>query len=131
MVESSSNEFGIRVGVGINSSPRMISEDRVSGWSETLGPVSADVVFGSVDSSISGILEVVPGLPSVSSEALLDLSWRGISLSLSEGAFPSFSGNEARVVGLDIGGGLILEREGDVSIVTDLDTVEWFFPTGS
>ena len=60
-----------------------------------------------------------------------DSSWRGISLSLSEGAFPSFSGNEARVVGLDIGGGLILEREGDVSIVTDLDTVEWFFPTGS
>tara|TARA_B100001758_G_scaffold235950_1_gene236543 strand:+ start:569 stop:1957 length:1389 start_codon:yes stop_codon:yes gene_type:complete len=131
MVESSSNELGIRVGVGINSSPRMISEDRVSGWSETLGPVSADIVFGSVDSSISGILEVVPGLPSVSSEALLDLSWRGISSSLSEGAFPSFSGNEARVVGLDIGGGLILEREGDVSIVTDLDTVEWFFPTGS
>ena len=93
--------------------------------------MSADIVFGSVDSSISGILEVVPGLPSVSSEALLDLSWRGISSSLSEGAFPSFSGNEARVVGLDIGGGLILEGEGDVSMVTDLDSVEWFFPTGS
>ena len=46
----------------------------------------------------------------------------------SEGVSPSFLGEKMRVVGLDMGGGLILEQGGDVSIVTDLDTIEWFFP---
>ena len=128
IVESSSNETGMRVGIGINATPRTVSDVQVSGWSETLGPVSSDTVFGIIDSSLSGMLEVVPGLPSVGSETLLDLSWRGVSASLSEGMSPSFLGEKMRVVGLDMGGGLILEQGGDVSIVTDLDTIEWFFP---
>ncbi len=130
IAESSSNEAGMRVGVGINSCPRIVTGEKVSGWSETLGDGSAESVFRIIDASLSGIFEAVPGLPKPGIEFLLEHSWRGISSSLSEGAFPRALGRGTRVVGLDESGGLILEDEGEVSVITDVDELVWFFPSG-
>ena len=130
IAESSSYESGMRVGVGINSCPRIVSERRVSGWSETLGDDSAEVVFRIIDASLSGIFEAVPGLPKPGIEFLVEHSWRGISSSLSEGAFPRAFGRCMRAVGLDESGGLILEDGGEVSVITDVDELVWSFPSG-
>ncbi len=126
--ETSSNEDGMRVGVGINSEPRDVGGKIAPGWSETLGKADIDTVFGIVDASISGILEDIPGLPIPSGKELLEISWRGLSASLSEGASPSTASGMRRVVGLDNNGGLIIEADGEVSVVTDVDELEWFFP---
>jgi len=129
--ETSSNEQGMRVGVGINSAPREVDGNNASGWSETLGEASEDTVFGIVDAALSGILESIPGLPNMNGEELLELSWRGISASISEGASPSTVSGMKRVVGLDINGGLIIEAGGEVSIVTDVDEIVWSYPNDS
>lgn len=126
--ETSSNEDGMRVGVGINSEPRDVGGNKASGWSETLGKADIDTVFGIVDASLSGILEDVPGLPNLSGDELLEVSWRGLSISLSEGACPSTTSGMNRVVGLDHNGGLIIEADGELSVVTDVDELEWLFP---
>ena len=126
--ETSSNEDGMRVGVGINSEPRDVGGNKASGWSETLGKADIDTVFGIVDASLSGILEDIPRLPALSGDELLEVSWRGLSASLSEGAYPSTTSGMKRVVGLDNNGGLIIETDGGLSIVTDVDELEWLFP---
>jgi len=126
--ETSSKEKGMRVGVGINSEPRDVGGNEASGWSETLGKTDIDAVFGIVDASLSGILENIPGLPVLGGDKLLEISWRGLSTSLSEGAFPSTASGMERVVGLDTDGGLIIESRGALSVITDVDELVWLFP---
>ena len=132
IAESSSNESTIRIGVGINSAPRIVSGKEVSGWSETLGEHSAEDVFRILDASMSGMFEEIPGLPKPDVEFLLQQSWKGISSHLSEGAYPHSPGTgNMRPVGLGEDGGLIVENAGEVSVMTDLDGLVWHFPSDS
>ena len=63
MIEANSSNPGFRIGIGINSTRRLVNGISCLGWSDTIGDVSLQEVFRMVDSGVSGILERLEIVP--------------------------------------------------------------------
>ena len=128
MIEANSSNPGFRIGIGINSSPRVVNGISCLGWSDTIGDVSLEEVFRMVDSRVSGILERLEMIPDIDQGSLEISSWKSLSVSLSRGAVAEIENERARIIGLDKDGFLCLEVDGREVLVSDTHTIKWNYP---
>ena len=128
MIEANSSNPGFRIGIGINSSPRVVNGISCLGWSDTIGDVSLEEVFRMVDSRVSGILERLEMIPDIDQGSLEISSWKSLSVSLSRGAVAEIENERARIIGLDKDGFLCVEVDGREVLVSDTHTIKWNYP---
>ena len=127
LVESSNDDLGVRIGVGINRfGISLDGEILACGWEETLGDVVAEEVFNMVDRGISSIFEDNGVFPLPSRESLVVKSWISLSKSLSRGVNVRLENEVGRPSGLNNLGELRVTRDSMGSVdVGDLDSIEW------
>ena len=128
MIEANSSNPGFRIGIGINSSPRVVNGISCLGWSDTIGDVSLEEVFRMVDSRVSGILERLEMIPDIDQGSLEISSWKSLSVSLSRGAVAEIENERARIIGLDKDGFLCVEVDGREVLVSDAHRIKWNYP---
>ena len=120
LLESSSIQESIRVGVGINRYPGEFGGAPTSGWSETIGESKAEAVFRMVDAAIASVAENHSRLPHLSTSELMASTWSNLSRSISTGMIASTKTSEVRIAGLEKSGELqildsyVMENCGDV-----------------
>ena len=128
MIEANSSNPGFRIGIGINSSPRVVNGIYCLGWSDTIGDVSLEEVFRMVDSRVSGILERLEMIPDIDQGSLEISSWKSLSVSLSRGVVAEIENERARIIGLDKDGFLCVGVDGREVLVSDAHTIKWNYP---
>ena len=128
MIEANSSNPGFRIGIGINSSPRVVNGIPCLGWSDTIGDVSLEEVFSMVDSGVSGILERLEMVPDLDQRSLEISSWKALSSSLSRGVVAEIENERVRIIGLDNDGFLCIEVDGSEVLVSDAQKMEWNYP---
>ena len=128
MIEANSSNPGFRIGIGINSTPRVVNGISCLGWRDTIGDVSLEEVFRMVDSRVSGILERLEMVPDLNQRSLEISCWKAISANLSRGAVAEIENESVRVVGLDKDGFLSVEVDGREVLVSDAHNIEWKYP---
>ena len=125
LVEGSSTDYGIRVGIGLNQQEGVVERVPVAGWNEFIGEKSVLEVFEILDPAISSLFEEHPLAPSVGGDELIELSWKSLSKSLSTGVSLGSKGVPLRAVGLSPEGHLLTESEGAVAKTDDLGGLSW------
>ena len=128
MIEANSSNPGFRLGIGINSTPRVVDGISCLGWSDTIGEVSLQEVFRMVDSGVSGILERLEMVPDFDQMSLEISGWKAISSSLSRGVVAEMENENVRVIGLDKDGFLLVEIDGKEVSVSDANKIKWKYP---
>lgn len=128
MVEANSSNPGFRIGIGINSSPRVINGNSCLGWSDTMGDISLEGLFKIVDSRVSGILERLEMVPDIEQSSLEISGWRALSASLSRGAVAKIGNDRVRIIGLDSDGFLCVEHGSREVLISDSHTIKWNYP---
>ena len=128
MIEANSSNPGFRVGIGINSTPRLVNGISCLGWSDTIGDVSLQEVFRMVDSGVSGILERLEIVPDLDQRYLEISGWKAISASLSRGVVAEIENESVRVIGLGMDGFLSVEVDGREVLISDTHSIEWKYP---
>lgn len=127
LIEASSSNRGFRLGIGINSTGRIIEGTMCPGWRDTLGDFSRDYIFNAVDSRVSSIIEGDDRIPESNSTYLQILSWRALSRSLSRGVSITYRGKEGRVIGIDSDGFIHIESSGERVVLSGTDELDWSF----
>ncbi|SVA92887.1 uncharacterized protein METZ01_LOCUS145741, partial [marine metagenome] len=125
LVEGSSADDGIRVGIGLNREGDVVEGIPVAGWNEFVGEKSVFEVFEILDPAISSLFEEHPLAPPVGEDELIKLSWKGLSRSLSTGVGLRLDGAPLRAVGLNEEGHLLAESKGGVGKIDDLSGLDW------
>ena len=128
MIEANSSNPGFRIGIGINSTPRLVNGISCLGWSDTIGDVSLQEVFRMVDSGVSGILERLEIVPDLDQRYLEISGWKAISASLSRGVVAEIENESVRVIGLGMDGFLSVEVDGREVLISDAHSIEWKYP---
>ncbi len=128
LVESSTSETAVRVGVGINRESAVFDETEVSGWLEYSSEMELMEVFALVDATLASLFESHPNSSPVTESSLIEISWKGLANSLSRGVIIESEDESFRVVGLDRHGSLELESRGEVSITYDVGSLDWIIP---
>jgi len=125
LVEGNSEDDGIRVGIGLNKRDGVVDGTTVAGWSEFVGEKTAIEVFDILDSAISSLFEEHSLAPLVEEEDLVALSWKSLAKSLSTGVVLKSKGSPVRAVGLSSEGHLLIESDGLVAMIDDINTLDW------
>ena len=125
LVEGSSADDGIRVGIGLNREGGVVDGAPVVGWNEFVGEKTIFEVFEILDAAISSLFEEHPLAPPVERDELIILSWKGLSRSLSTGVGIRLDGAPQRAVGLNGEGHLLAESKGRVGNIDDLGRLDW------
>ena len=125
LVEGSSESDCIRVGIGLNRHGDVVDGVPVAGWDEFIGAKSAIEVYNRLDSAISSLFEEHPLVPPVERNEMVDLSWKGLSRSLSVGVGLKLGGVSMRAVGLSPEGHLMTESNGIVETIDDIGELDW------
>tara|TARA_B100000459_G_scaffold119389_1_gene72049 strand:- start:7483 stop:8814 length:1332 start_codon:yes stop_codon:yes gene_type:complete len=128
MIEANSSNPGFRIGIGINSSSRVVNGISCLGWSDTIGDISLEEVFRVVDSRVSGILEGLEMVPDLDQSSLEISGWKALSVSLSRGVVAEIENERVRIIGLDKDGFLCLEVDGREVLVSDAQKIKWNYP---
>lgn len=128
MIEANSSNPGFRIGIGINSSPRVIDGVSCKGWNETLGDIPVEDLFRVVDSRLSGILERPEMVPDINQRSLEISGWKALSVSLSRGVMVEIEKKRVRIIGLDRDGFLCVEIDGREVLVSDSRIISWDYP---
>lgn len=129
LVEGSTSESAIRVGIGINRDSSKIDGITVAGWRETFEEYDLMGIFKLVDSSLASLFEQHEKVPSMRMDELVRISWRGLANSLSRGVLIDSKDGDLRVVGIDKKGRLEIENSGEVSITDEVGRFDWIIPT--
>lgn len=106
LVESSSLDGRVRIGVGLNHRPGEVDGAATAGWSETIGELEASEVFQRVDASIASLFDSTPPIPIVTPDQLRIESWQAMARSLSRGVVCTIGESTVRIVGLQESGNL-------------------------
>ena len=130
LVESSTSESAVRVGIGINRDSTIVNGASVSGWKEVTGEISLMEVFAIIDSALASLFEKPSGVSRISTEELVEISWRGLANSLSRGVLIDVENGNSRVVGIDKGGRLEIESSGVARITDEVGRLDWVIPSG-
>jgi biotin-(acetyl-CoA carboxylase) ligase len=125
LVEGSSADDGIRVGIGLNREVGVVDRVPVVGWNEFVGEKTIFEVFEILDAAISSLFEEHPLAPPVERDELIILSWKSLSRSLSTGVGIRLDGTPQRAVGLNGEGHLLAESRGRVGKIDDLAGLDW------
>jgi len=129
LVESSTSESAVRVGVGINREATVVDGTEVSGWLEHSSEMELMEAFALVDATLASLFESHSNASQVTESDLIEISWRGLANSLSRGIIIWPEDGSFRVVGLDRDGSLELESRGEVSITDDVGGLDWIIPS--
>ncbi|MED5452265.1 MAG: hypothetical protein VX493_02960, partial [Candidatus Thermoplasmatota archaeon] len=127
LIESSTSESILRVGVGVNRDSAAIEEIMVAGWLEFLPEMELMDIFALLDASIASLLESKEDIPGVSESDIVGLSWKGLANSLSRGTRIRLGETLPRIVGMDNSGRLEIEESGNFSIIDEVGRLEWEF----
>ena len=100
LLESSTSDERIRIGVGLNKDAREIEGVSYAGWRDYFGDISAEDMFQIIDASIASILDSSP--PIESSENILwqQKSWIKLSEIISRGVIARYDEKIVNIVGL-------------------------------
>ena len=125
LVEGSSADDGIRVGIGLNRQGGVVDGESVAGWNEFIGEKSVFEVFEILDPVLSSLFEEHPLAPHIEGDELVALSWKSLSRSLSTGVRLKFDRKPLRAVGLSQEGHLLTESGGTVVKIDDISGLGW------
>ena len=100
LVESSTSEGRIRIGVGLNKDAREIEGISYAGWEDYFGDISAKDMFQIIDASIASILDSSPPIESSRNILWQQKSWIKLSEILSRGVTAQYDEQIVNVVGL-------------------------------
>tara|TARA_B100001250_G_scaffold130337_1_gene111060 strand:- start:677 stop:2080 length:1404 start_codon:yes stop_codon:yes gene_type:complete len=106
LLESSTSEGRIRIGVGLNKDSRKIEGISYTGWEDYLGDINANDMFQIIDASIASILDSSPPIERSSDILWQQKSWIKLSEILSRGVTSEYDEQTVNVVGLSYTGGL-------------------------
>ena len=106
LLESSSSEERIRIGVGLNKDAREIDGVSYAGWEDYYGDIDADDMFQIIDASIASILDSSPPIESAVDTLWQQKSWIELSEILSRGVITQYDEKTVNVVGLSNTGAL-------------------------
>lgn len=120
LVESSSLDGRVRIGVGLNRNPGEIDKQPTAGWTESIGQSETSEIFAIVDSAISSLFEDHTRLLNPSTRQLQSDSWRALSTALSRGVSGTFHQSPARVIGLEDNGELTIIADGKQQTISDV-----------
>ena len=125
LIESSTSESAVRIGVGINRDSTVVDGTEVSGWLEHSSEIELMDVFVLVDAAIASLFESHPNSSPMVESELLEISWKGLANYLSRGVFIECDVGSCRVVGLSVDGRLELEASGEVRTTDDVGSLDW------
>ena len=128
LVESSTSESAVRIGVGINRDSTVVDGTEVSGWLEHSSEIELMGVFALVDATVASLFESRPNAPPMTESELVEISWKGLANYLSKGVFIESDVGNCRVVGLGVDGRLEIEASGEVSTTDDVGSLDWTIP---
>ena len=129
LVESSTSESVVRVGVGINRESAVVDGTEVSGWLDCSPEMELMDIFSLIDATLASLFDSHSKIPATTESELVGVSWNGLANTLSRGVFIRTDDNETRVVGLDESGRLEIEGSGQVSITGEVGSIDWVFPS--
>ncbi|MED5231981.1 MAG: 50S ribosomal protein L11 methyltransferase [Candidatus Thermoplasmatota archaeon] len=124
LLESSTAEESVRIGVGLNKWAGEFEGVSYSGWTDYFGEIEAEEIFQIIDASIASILDSTPPIPSTENLLWRQKSWMALSDILSTGSITKFNGDSVKVVGLADTGGLKAVSE---TSTYDIQDVGGFF----
>ena len=125
LIESSTSESVLRVGVGINRDSALLGNTEIAGWLEYLPEMELMDVFSLVDASMASLLESKQNIPEVSESDIVEISWNGLANILSQGARIRLGDTLHRIVGMHTNGRLEIEESGYVGITDEVGRLEW------
>tara|TARA_Y100000766_G_scaffold7179_1_gene5391 strand:+ start:159 stop:1562 length:1404 start_codon:yes stop_codon:yes gene_type:complete len=126
LLESSTSEGRIRIGVGLNKDSREIEGVSYTGWEDYFGDINADDMFQIIDASISSILDSSPPIERSSDILWQQKSWIKLSEILSRGVTSKYDEQTVNVVGLSYTGEL---KAVSANSKHDIQDVDDFFIT--
>ena len=100
LLESSSSDGRIRIGVGLNKDAREIEGVTYAGWEDYFGDTSAKDMFQIVDASIASILDSSPPIEKSRNVLWQQKSWIQLSRILSRGVTAQYGEQTVNVVGI-------------------------------
>ena len=100
LLESSTSEGRIRIGVGLNKDAREIEGVTYAGWEDYFGDTSAKDMFQIVDASIASILDSTPPIEKSRNVLWQQKSWIQLSRILSRGVTAQYGEQTVNVVGI-------------------------------
>ncbi len=100
LLESSTSEGRIRIGVGLNKDAREIEGVSYAGWEDYFGYINADDMFQIIDASISSILDSSPPIERSNDILWQQKSWIKLSEILSRGVITQYDEQTVNIVGL-------------------------------
>ncbi len=106
LLESSTSEGRIRIGVGLNKDTREIDGVSYAGWEDYFGDINADDMFQIIDASIASILDSSPPIERSKDVLWQQKSWIKLSEILSRGVTTKYDEQTVNVVGLSCTGEL-------------------------
>jgi BirA family biotin operon repressor/biotin-[acetyl-CoA-carboxylase] ligase len=107
LIESSSLDGRVRIGIGLNQKPSHIEGREVAGWTESIGDIDDASAFQIVDAAIASILDDSVPIATPESSQLQRASWAAMSRALSRGAKATCTDMPVRITGLKKSGALI------------------------
>ena len=127
LLESSSDDERIRVGVGINKKSRLLNGIPVSGWEEMSCELSYEDVFKRIDGALASVFSAHYRVPFLDKEEMLEISWKSISTSLSRGTFTELNGERVRIIGIEEKGTLEISSEINIASTDELGQLIFSF----
>ena len=129
LVESSTSESVVRVGVGVNRESAVVDGTEVSGWLDCSPEMELMDIFSLIEATLASLFDSHSKIPATTESELVEVSWNGLANTLSRGVFIRTDDNESRVVCLDESGRLEIEGSGQVSITGEVGSIDWVFPS--
>ena len=106
LLESSTADGRVRIGVGLNKYRREYEGIFYSGWNEYMGEKDSEVIFQIIDASIASILDPSPPIPTSDVDFWKRKCWDSLSRNLSRGTLTEFNKEYVKIVGLSDSGEL-------------------------
>lgn len=120
LVESSSLDGRVRIGIGLNQNPSNVEGRDVAGWTESIGDIDDVSAFEIVDAAIASILDDSVPIATPESSQLQRGSWTAMSRALSRGAEATRTDVPVRIAGLKESGALVAIAGSELLVIDDV-----------
>ena len=127
LLESSTYDGTIRIGVGLNKKAGEIEGFSYSGWTEYIGEIDSNEMFQIIDAAIGSILDSTPPIDSTENTIWQQKSWAKLCEILSTGVLAKFDGRAVNIVGLSGAGSLRAYSDSTAYEISDVDDLSITF----
>ena len=121
LLESSTYDGTIRIGVGLNKNGGEKEGFSYSGWTEYIGEIDSNEMFQIIDAAIGSILDSTPPIDSTENTLWQQKSWAQLCDILSTGVLAKFEGRAVNIVGLSDTGSLRAYSDSSAYEISDID----------